>query len=145
MKSLNILYTDIDNLTKFITNNKIVEDKNILLQIFTGVCDIVFIYDLVAKITNLVPHIKIIGSTTDGETIDGNVTDRSTVLSFSIFEKTEILAYATKIINIVAFAQGQNIQTVAEYVENENIYNILNQLGVDYSQGYFFGKPAPLN
>ncbi len=46
---------------------------------------------------------------------------------------------------IVAFAKEQNIQTVAEFVENENIYNILNELGVDYSQGYFFGKPAPLN
>ena len=46
---------------------------------------------------------------------------------------------------IVAFAKEQNIQTVAEYVENESIYNILNDLGVDYSQGYFFGKPAPLS
>jgi len=45
---------------------------------------------------------------------------------------------------IVAFAKEQNIKTIAEFVENENIYNILNNLGVDYSQGYYFGKPEIL-
>jgi PAS domain S-box-containing protein len=45
---------------------------------------------------------------------------------------------------IVLFAQKQNIKTIAEYVENEEIFNILNELGVDYSQGYYFGKPEAL-
>jgi len=42
---------------------------------------------------------------------------------------------------IVNFAKKQNIQTVGEFVENEDIYHTLKTLGVDYSQGYFFGKP----
>lgn len=45
---------------------------------------------------------------------------------------------------VIAFAKEQDMKTVAEYVENENIYNILKNLGVDYSQGYYFGKPQPL-
>ncbi len=45
---------------------------------------------------------------------------------------------------IVTFAKKQNIKTVAEFVENENIYNILNEMGIDYSQGYYFGKPEKL-
>ena len=45
---------------------------------------------------------------------------------------------------IVSFAKKQNIQIVAEFVENEEIFNILNNLGIDYSQGYYFGKPEPL-
>jgi len=45
---------------------------------------------------------------------------------------------------IVLFAQKQNIETIAEYVENETIFNILNEIGVDYSQGYYFGKPEEL-
>ncbi|MCD6432800.1 MAG: EAL domain-containing protein [Sulfurimonas sp.] len=45
---------------------------------------------------------------------------------------------------IVAFAKKQKIKTVAEFVENEKIFNILNNLGVDYSQGYYFGKPEVL-
>jgi len=46
--------------------------------------------------------------------------------------------------SIVTFAKEQNIQTIAEYIENESIFNILKLLGVDYSQGYYFGKPKPL-
>lgn len=45
---------------------------------------------------------------------------------------------------IVNFAKSQNIQTVAEFVENKNIYKILNDIGVDFSQGYYFGKPDVL-
>ena len=42
---------------------------------------------------------------------------------------------------IVTFAKKQNIKTIAEFVENENIYKILTEIGVDYSQGFYFGKP----
>ena len=41
---------------------------------------------------------------------------------------------------IVYFSKKQGIKTIAEYVENENIYKILCEIGVDYSQGYYFGK-----
>lgn len=45
---------------------------------------------------------------------------------------------------IITFAKSQNIEVVGEFVENEEIYLLLKELGVDYSQGYFFGKPEPL-
>lgn len=45
---------------------------------------------------------------------------------------------------IVSFANEHNIKTVAEFVENETIFNILYALGVHYSQGYYFGKPKLL-
>jgi len=45
---------------------------------------------------------------------------------------------------IIAFAKKQNIKIVAEYIENEEIFNILKDLGADYSQGYYFGKPEQL-
>jgi PAS domain S-box-containing protein len=47
--------------------------------------------------------------------------------------------------SIVTFAKEQNMQTIAEYIENESIFNIVKNLGVDFSQGYYFGKPEPLN
>ena len=40
--------------------------------------------------------------------------------------------------------QEQNIQTIAEFIENEAIYKIIKEIGVDFSQGYYFGKPEPL-
>ncbi len=46
--------------------------------------------------------------------------------------------------SIVTFAKEQNIQTVAEFIENETIFKIIKELGIDYSQGYYFGKPGPL-
>ncbi|MGL1957788.1 MAG: EAL domain-containing protein [Colwellia sp.] len=45
---------------------------------------------------------------------------------------------------IVDFARKQNIKTVGEFVENEEIYIILKEIGVDYSQGYYFDKPKLL-
>ena len=54
-------------------------------------------------------------------------------------------SYALSVVKtIVRFTKEQNIKTVAEYVENEDIYNILKEIGIDYSQGYYFGKPEPL-
>lgn len=42
-------------------------------------------------------------------------------------------------INEVAKAMG--MQTIAEFVENNNILDILKDIGVDYAQGYGVGKP----
>lgn len=42
---------------------------------------------------------------------------------------------------IVAFAKEMNIETIGEYVENEEIYSKLKELGVNNSQGYYFDKP----
>ena len=37
----------------------------------------------------------------------------------------------------------QKIGIVAEFVENEQIQNMLLRYGIDYSQGYLFSKPTP--
>lgn len=42
---------------------------------------------------------------------------------------------------IVMFAQKQNMKTVAEFVEDETIFHVVKAMGIDYSQGYVFGKP----
>ncbi len=64
----------------------------------------------------------------------------------SLVKDIEINSFSLSVVKtIIAFAKEQNIQTIAEYVESESIYNILNDIGVDYSQGYYFGKPKALN
>jgi len=42
---------------------------------------------------------------------------------------------------IVDFSKKLNMKTVAEFVENEEIFKIVRDLGVDYSQGYYFKEP----
>ncbi|PMP77518.1 MAG: hypothetical protein C0178_02295, partial [Sulfurihydrogenibium sp.] len=37
----------------------------------------------------------------------------------------------------------KKIKVLAEMVEKEEEYKVLKELGVDYLQGYFFGRPSP--
>jgi diguanylate cyclase (GGDEF)-like protein len=46
---------------------------------------------------------------------------------------------------IVELAKGFSIDTVAEYVESKAIADKVHELGVDYAQGYAFGRPEPLD
>jgi len=43
--------------------------------------------------------------------------------------------------NIVNFAKDLKMKTIAEFVENEFIFKKVKELGVDYSQGYYFSEP----
>jgi PAS domain S-box-containing protein len=45
---------------------------------------------------------------------------------------------------IVDVARNFGIQTIAEGVESEDTAALLRTLGVDYAQGYHFGRPGPL-
>ena len=42
------------------------------------------------------------------------------------------------------FADKQGYKTIAEFVADETIFNIVTSMGIDYSQGYYIGKPSPL-
>ncbi|MFV1982352.1 MAG: EAL domain-containing protein [Thiohalomonadales bacterium] len=45
-------------------------------------------------------------------------------------------------INQIGHVMG--IQTIAEFVENEQIFNLLKKIGIDYAQGYSLSHPTPL-
>ncbi len=47
-----------------------------------------------------------------------------------------------KAISDVSHALGK--QTIAEFVENDHILNLLKEYNIDYAQGYHIGKPGPL-
>ena len=44
---------------------------------------------------------------------------------------------------IHAFASRLNIKTIAEFVNNQAKFDKVNEIGIDYTQGYFIGKPLP--
>ena len=44
---------------------------------------------------------------------------------------------------IVGFAQKLGIRTIAEFVHNEDVYDMVKALKIDYSQGFYLGKPKP--
>ena len=45
--------------------------------------------------------------------------------------------------NIVSFAKNAGIKTVAEHVDSAELQQVVKEMGIDYSQGYFIGKPQP--
>lgn len=44
---------------------------------------------------------------------------------------------------IKSFVSANNIELVAEFVESEDIMRQLSDVGVEYSQGFYFGRPEP--
>lgn len=63
----------------------------------------------------------------DGAFIKNIVTD----------EKSQIIVDA-----IIMICRRSGIKIIAEYVHNEEVQNRMKELGIDYSQGYFLGKPS---
>jgi len=45
-------------------------------------------------------------------------------------------------INQIGHAAG--LETIAEFVENDNICDVIRRIGVDYAQGYGIGRPEPI-
>lgn len=54
---------------------------------------------------------------------------------------TEDKNYQIIIQTIVDFSRKLDIKTIAEFVHSRPIYDKLMELGVDYSQGFYFGEP----
>ncbi|WP_187647468.1 EAL domain-containing protein [Nitrosophilus labii] len=54
-------------------------------------------------------------------------------------EKSEALVKA-----IVHFTKDLGIKTIAEFVSEKDIQQKVEDIGVDYSQGYYIGKPLPI-
>jgi diguanylate cyclase (GGDEF)-like protein len=44
---------------------------------------------------------------------------------------------------IIMICKQENIKMIAEYIHNEEVQKQIEKLGIDYSQGYYFGEPSP--
>lgn len=62
--------------------------------------------------------------------------DGSLIKDIQYSNKLQILVGSLKFL-----CDNLAIKTIAEYVENEEILRYLNSMGIDYSQGYYIGKP----
>ena len=50
---------------------------------------------------------------------------------------------AAVVASVLALARGLEIATVAKGVESNEQFEALQAAGVDFAQGYLFGRPAP--
>lgn len=46
---------------------------------------------------------------------------------------------------LIHFSKSNNIQTIAPYIETEELFNMTRSIGIDFSQGFYFGKPQELH
>jgi diguanylate cyclase (GGDEF)-like protein len=70
--------------------------------------------------------------------------DRLKIDGSFIREVSESEVSRSMVSAIVEIARVMGIQTVAEYVENEQILDTIRDIGIDWGQGYFLGKPVRL-
>ena len=89
MKLINHTFTNIDSLEKFITND-LSSSQTLLIQIFSGTEDLFLLQTVLDFLKNILPHSKIIGSSTTGEISNGKILEKSITLSFSSFAHTNI-------------------------------------------------------
>lgn len=116
MKSINTYYTDKEQLGSFIIDAKIQNSSSLLIQVFSALTDKDFIATLLSELTDLLPDAVIIGSTTDGEIMNGKVSSGKVVLSFTLFEKTRLKASAIEH-RVDGYYSGQYL--AKELIEDE--------------------------
>jgi len=66
--------------------------------------------------------------------------DGSLIKNIDVNKNAEIITQT-----IVSFAKKLNIECVAEFVCSKEVYDKIKEIGVDYAQGYYFGKPSPMS
>lgn len=90
MKSYNIKYSNYDELKEFVSINGIEKHSNILVQIFNGIVNKVFIEEIIRNVKQLMPKSKIIGATSPAEIFEGKVYTQSCIISITVFENTKV-------------------------------------------------------
>jgi len=46
---------------------------------------------------------------------------------------------------IIDFAKKMDIQTIAEFVHSQSVFEVVKEMEIDFAQGYYFGKPQKLS
>ena len=96
MRTLNMYYEDFFGLDTFIHTHNIQNNHMLLIQIFSGINDAQYIRTIIENIVGFLPDAVIVGSTTDGEIMDGQVSTHKTIISFTEFEHTRLTVSATE-------------------------------------------------
>jgi nitrogen-specific signal transduction histidine kinase len=91
MTTLNTIYKDQKAFEAFLIEQQLDTNKEYLIQVFSGVIDKKELQKVSSNLYNKFPNSCIIGSTTDGEIIDGDVVTNTIVISITYFEKNKCL------------------------------------------------------
>ena len=147
MKQYNYKYTNQDDFYEFLKQSGIdVNQKNILIQMFTSLDSKVQIENIASQILSVVTNAILVGASTAGEIMNGEMLDKSTVISISVFEKTTVHAYYD--INEDSYALGVGLSQKVFDKDTKCVITFLDGLehnGQEYLHGlssFNFNKVA---
>ena len=112
MKVYTHLFSSKEALGLFLAENHISDSMHLLIQCFDGTLDVEKTSEILGNLKALLPSAYIIGSSTDGEIIDGDTKNNSLIFSFSLFDSTNIVTYIRKL-EEDSFALGVEIGTLS--------------------------------
>ena len=90
MKTFNIRFRSDEKLKSYIYENEIIDSEDILIQVFSHQKKHDEIENITALLHELLPSATLIGTTTDGEIIEGRILTSNTVISISVFEHSTL-------------------------------------------------------
>jgi len=90
MKAFVKHYYNKEDLYSFVSQNSIDDSSSLLIQVFTANNREEFIRQLLSELTEIFSMAVIIGSTTDGEIINGESSRNGTIISFTQFEHSSL-------------------------------------------------------
>ncbi len=90
MKTYNIAYCNIDALKSWIKSIDFTLAKSALIQLFSGVDDYTLLQEISTYLQANIANLTIIGTSTAGEILEGEMRDETIVISLTLFEKTTL-------------------------------------------------------
>ena len=64
----------------------------------------------------------------------------------SLIKNLDSDSYSRNIVETIqVFANREGIKTVAEFVHSKEIFDIVNEIGIDYTQGYYIDEPKSID
>ncbi len=90
MQTFNIQFSNNTQLLEFIDKSNILNSKNILIQIFSGILDEKQVLNVSALLQTKIPHANIIGTSTAREILNGTMYEETILISITTFESTTL-------------------------------------------------------
>ena len=137
MQSISHYYENRDSLQLFITSHKIIDSSSLLIQIFTDINEAAFIEQLLSDLNTFFSHAKIIGTTTDGQIADAEVSLNAAIINFRYFERTS-LEVAYHIHDYQGFSSGRALAQELIQKDTQALISFAtcyNTSGEEYLQG----------
>ena len=90
MKTFNIRFRSDEKLRDYIYENQIIDSSDILIQVFSHQKKHNEIQKITLLLNELLPSAAVIGTTTDGEIIEGRILTSNIVISITVFDYTSL-------------------------------------------------------